>query len=69
MLKKGFLMLMGLAWIAGTAVTQAKAPTDGQYVRYDTRTTLNGKARHLVAAVYDPLSGKISTGEVEIPLP
>jgi VWFA-related protein len=50
-------------------LASSKPPADGQYVRYDTRITLNGKARHLVAAVYDPLSGKISTGEVDLPVP
>jgi hypothetical protein len=50
-------------------LASSKPPADGQYLRYDTKITLNGKARHLVAAVYDPLSGRISTGEADITLP
>jgi len=50
-------------------LSSPQPPADGQSVRYDTRITLNGKARHLVAAVYDPLSGRISTGEADIPVP
>lgn len=43
-----------------------KAPRPGGYVRYDTRIMLPGSARHLVVAVYDPLSGKISTAEADV---
>ncbi len=44
-----------------------KPPKPGGFVRYDTRLTLRGDARHLVIAVYDPLSGKISTAEADVP--
>ena len=50
-------------------LASSKPPADGQYVRYDTKITLKGKARHLVAAVYDPLSGKVATGETDISAP
>jgi VWFA-related protein len=39
----------------------------GGFVRYDTKLKLQGNARRLVVAVYDPLSGKIATAQVEIP--
>src|SRR4029077_1919065 len=35
-------------------------PAPGHFVRYDTKLTLRGQANHLVAAIYDPLSGKIA---------
>lgn len=44
-----------------------KPPKAGGFVRYDTKITLNGKAETLVLAVYDPVSGKIATGEVKLP--
>ena len=43
-----------------------KAPRSGRYVRYETRITLPGSARHLVVAVFDPLNGKVSTAEAEL---
>lgn len=43
-----------------------KAPRPGGYVRYDTRILLPPSARHLVVAVYDPMSGKISTAEADL---
>jgi VWFA-related protein len=44
-----------------------KPPKPGGFVRYDTKITLNGKAETLVLAVYDPVSGKMATGEVKVP--
>lgn len=44
-----------------------KPPKAGGFVRYDTKITLNGKAANLVLAVYDPVSGKMATGEVKVP--
>lgn len=44
-----------------------KPPKPGGYVRYDTKITVHGDVRHLVVAVYDPLSGKISTAEADVP--
>jgi VWFA-related protein len=41
-------------------------PAPGHFVRYDTKLTLRGKANHLVAAIYDPLSGKIATAETDV---
>jgi VWFA-related protein len=45
----------------------AKPPKAGGYVRYETRLKIHGKAQHLVAAAYDPMSGKIATAEAELP--
>lgn len=36
-------------------------------MRYDTKLKLQGVAKRLAVAVYDPLSGKIATAQVEIP--
>jgi VWFA-related protein len=44
-------------------------PSPGHFVRYDTKLTLRGKANHLVAAIYDPLSGKIATAETDVKRP
>ncbi len=44
-------------------------PSPGHFVRYDTKLTLRGKANHLVAAIYDPLSGKIATAETDLKRP
>jgi hypothetical protein len=48
-------------------LASAKSPKPGGFVRYDTRLKLHGKARHLVVAVYDPLSTMIATAEADIP--
>lgn len=45
------------------------APQPGQLVRYTTKVTLLGKAKELVVAVYDPLSGKLASGKVALPQP
>jgi len=47
-------------------LSAGKAPRRGGYVRYDTRLMVPPSARHLVVAVYDPLSGKISTAEADL---
>jgi VWFA-related protein len=44
-------------------------PVPGHFVRYDTKLTLRGRANHLVAAIYDPLSGKIATAETDVKKP
>jgi VWFA-related protein len=44
-----------------------RPPRPGGFVRYDTKLKLQGTAKRLVVAVYDPLSGKIATAQVEIP--
>jgi VWFA-related protein len=48
------------------SLSSEKPPTPGKFVRYDTRFTLQGKASHVVVAVYDPLSGKVATAEADI---
>ncbi len=44
-----------------------KEPKAGGYVKYETKVTVKGKPRHLVLALYDTLSGKIATSEVDVP--
>jgi VWFA-related protein len=48
------------------SLSSEKPPTPGKFVRYDTKFTLQGKASHVVVAVYDPLSGKVATAEADI---
>ncbi|HEX7181575.1 MAG TPA: hypothetical protein VF756_07005 [Thermoanaerobaculia bacterium] len=47
-------------------LTSDKAPTPGNFIRYDTRLKLRETARHLVLALYDPLSGNIATAEADL---
>jgi VWFA-related protein len=48
-------------------LTSDKPPTPGKMVKYETKILLRrGKADQLVAAVYDPLSGKIATAEAKL---
>lgn len=39
------------------------ASSSDQHARFTTKIFLRGAARHVVAVVYDPLSGKIAAGE------
>ncbi len=55
--------------VVPVALTSDHPPTPGHFVRYDTKLTLRGKANHLVAAIYDPLSGKIATAETDVKRP
>ncbi|HYN19563.1 MAG TPA: hypothetical protein VE078_01285, partial [Thermoanaerobaculia bacterium] len=48
-------------------LSSLKPPKPGGFVRYETKITLGGDARYLVVAVYDPLSGKISAAQADIP--
>jgi VWFA-related protein len=50
-------------------LSSEQPPEPGKFVRYETTLWLKGKANHLVAAVYDPLSGKVATAEGEIKAP
>jgi len=50
-------------------LSSAKPPAPGKVVRYETRIKLRGAADHLVAAVYDPLSGKLATAEADLKKP
>jgi VWFA-related protein len=49
-------------------LTADKPPGEskGQYVRYDTKLKLRKIGQHLIVAVYDPLSGKITTAEADV---
>jgi VWFA-related protein len=40
--------------------------SQGQYVRYDTTLKMRKIRQHLIAAIYDPLSGKITTAEADV---
>jgi VWFA-related protein len=55
--------------VVPVTLTSAQPPVAGHFVRYDTKLTLRGKANHLVAAIYDPLSGKIATAETDLAKP
>ena len=41
-------------------------PTGGGHIRYDTRLKLRRIEQHLIATLYDPLSGKITTAEIDV---
>jgi VWFA-related protein len=41
----------------------------GGFIKFETKVTLKGKANHLVATVYDPVSGKLATAEADLALP
>jgi VWFA-related protein len=41
----------------------------GGFIKYETKITLKGKANHLVATVYDPVSGKLATAETDLVMP
>jgi VWFA-related protein len=41
----------------------------GGFIKFETKLTLKGDANHLVAAVYDPISGKVATAEADLTLP
>ena len=47
-------------------LSSSQPPPAGGIVRYDTKIFLNGKATHIVAAVYDRASGKIAAAEAEV---
>jgi VWFA-related protein len=38
----------------------------GGFIKFETKITLKGKANHLVATVYDPVSGKLATAETDL---
>lgn len=46
-----------------------KEPKAGGYVKYETKITIKGNPKRLVLATYDPLSGKISTAQADLPNP
>jgi VWFA-related protein len=41
----------------------------GGFIKFETKVTLKGKANHLVATVYDPISGKLATAETDLVMP
>jgi hypothetical protein len=47
-------------------IATQEPPPAGKYVRYDTKIRLRRTGQHLVLAIYDPVSGNISTAEVDV---
>lgn len=47
-------------------ISTQEPPAEGKFVRYDTRLRLRRTGQHLVMAIYDTLSGKITTAETDI---
>ena len=43
-----------------------KEPTKGQFVRFQSKVTLRRTKQHLIFALFDPLSNKITTAEVDV---
>ncbi|HVR96567.1 MAG TPA: VWA domain-containing protein [Thermoanaerobaculia bacterium] len=50
-------------------IATKELPTAGKYVRYDTKLRLRQIQQHVVLAVFDPVSGKISTAETDVKPP
>lgn len=50
-------------------VQAEKTPEPGGYVRYETKLTLRRMGHHLTVAIFDPLSGKITTAEADVEKP
>jgi VWFA-related protein len=50
-------------------LTADEAPKAGTFVRYDTRLKLRKLPHHLTLAIFDPLSGKILTGQTDVAPP
>ena len=48
-------------------LNSANPPKAGGFVRYQTTLKIRGKAKHIVVATYDPMSGKIATAEADVP--
>jgi len=44
-------------------------PKPGGFIKFETKITLKGTANHLVATVYDPVSGKLATAETDLVMP
>jgi len=43
-----------------------KQPVPGRFVRYETKLSLRRTSQHLVFAIFDPLSNKITTAEADV---
>jgi len=44
-----------------------RPPAPGEILAYETKVTLHGKAERLLAAVYDPVSGRLSSAQAALP--
>jgi hypothetical protein len=50
-------------------VVSAKPPAEAGMVHYQTRIFLRGRTAHVVAALYDPASGEVAAGRVDLEEP
>jgi hypothetical protein len=50
-------------------ITSDHPAKPGGFIKFETKLTLKGDANHLVATVYDPISGKVATAEADLTLP
>lgn len=55
--------------VISLTVSTDKAPDPGGFVRYETKLNLRKKGHHLTVAIFDPLSGKITTAEADVEPP
>jgi len=50
-------------------LSSPRPPVAGAQVHYSTSLFLHGRASHLVAAIYDPLTGKVAAGRTDLTIP
>jgi VWFA-related protein len=50
-------------------LSSARAPSATGLVRYETKIFLRGRTTHVVAALYDPVSGEVAAGRVDVTAP
>lgn len=50
-------------------LSSLQPPVAGAQVHYTTSLFLHGRASHLVAAIYDPLTGKVAAGRTDLTIP
>jgi hypothetical protein len=50
-------------------ITSDHPALPGGFIKFKTTVTLKGNANHLVATVYDPISGKLATAETDLAMP
>ncbi|MFL6231524.1 MAG: hypothetical protein ACJ76N_00150, partial [Thermoanaerobaculia bacterium] len=51
------------------ALSAAKPPSETGTVRYETKIFLRGRTTHVVAALYDPVTGEVAAGRVDVAAP
>jgi VWFA-related protein len=52
--------------VVPVTLTSAKAPAPNAHVRYDVTLTMRAVPQHLVVAIYDPPSGKVTLAEADV---